>query len=67
MDPAAFEEKYDFPMPSRESCSHVVLHCLRGGRSKMGFIILKDLGYKNIGVYEGSFMVRSVYITNDLQ
>jgi len=55
MSPEMFSEKYSFSLPDKDSES-LILTCRSGKRAFMAKGQLEELGFKNVKVYEGSFL-----------
>lgn len=41
--------------PELDPAKRVILHCAGGGRSALGVVTLKELGYQNVAHLEGGF------------
>jgi len=55
MDSEDFKEKYGFEIPNKE-CENLIISCRSGKRAFVAKGQLEEIGYKNIKVYEGSFL-----------
>lgn len=42
-------------VPELDPAKRVILHCAGGGRSALGVLTLKELGYENVAHLEGGF------------
>ena len=53
MSAEQFKEKYNFEQPAKDAS--IITHCKMGGRASKAIDALKDAGFFNLQLYQGSY------------